>query len=282
MWRFSAGRAVVVCVSALLIGARASDARAPRVGELPADQSRLMAASTGGRWLQGKINALQQHQDDQSQGRLVRRAKHNAAMTAVASSFVEVASRMPLKELLAAGGDGNGEKAANPEEHSEDEPETVKNGGVDEGAEMDATPAPFLSPGLYKPGMMIVTGKIPWMNGKKCLSTDGTLLFMEDCYRGHRLLCPDKFKWRWTGRNLVSVLYGNCILQPWHDEKTHGSVELIMDNCTTMPNQRWYFDSFQRLKNEFEGQKCMDVQEGKDSIYMNFCDGRNSQWFSYY
>eukprot|EP00929_Paragymnodinium_shiwhaense_P002891 TRINITY_DN103206_c0_g1_i1.p1 TRINITY_DN103206_c0_g1~~TRINITY_DN103206_c0_g1_i1.p1 ORF type:complete len:273 (-),score=72.43 TRINITY_DN103206_c0_g1_i1:42-860(-) len=136
--------------------------------------------------------------------------------------------------------------------------------------------------GIYRPGVRLVAGRVPWLTSRRCLSTDGALIFVEECYKGHIHRVPERQKWQWQGKQLKNNEFNLCLTEPWHDGKTHGNVELSLEKCDAKATQNWMFDSFGRLKNQFEGYKCIDLVEENTMIYMNTCNGGESQWFSYY
>jgi len=148
--------------------------------------------------------------------------------------------------------------------------------------ELDAAAAASSGTGIYRPGVRLVAGRVPWLKTRKCLTSDGGLIFVEDCYKGHVHRVPERQKWQWVEKQLKNNEFELCLTQPWHDAKTHGNVELTLEPCGGKATQKWMFDSFGRLKNEFEGYRCLDLVQGNTMMYMNTCNGGESQWFSYY
>eukprot|EP00927_Polykrikos_kofoidii_P059412 TRINITY_DN54570_c0_g1_i1.p1 TRINITY_DN54570_c0_g1~~TRINITY_DN54570_c0_g1_i1.p1 ORF type:complete len:316 (-),score=39.19 TRINITY_DN54570_c0_g1_i1:194-1141(-) len=137
--------------------------------------------------------------------------------------------------------------------------------------------------GIYLPGFQIVISQVPWFKTKKCLATDGSLIFLEDCYELHRFKVPLRQRWYWSGRQLRCRGFLSCMSQPLHDSHEHGKKEALMEACEKegTPQQSWYFDSFQRLKNNYEETSCVEATEGESKLFMSECDGSNGQWFSY-
>eukprot|EP00928_Gymnodinium_smaydae_P048734 TRINITY_DN32626_c0_g1_i1.p1 TRINITY_DN32626_c0_g1~~TRINITY_DN32626_c0_g1_i1.p1 ORF type:complete len:308 (-),score=61.83 TRINITY_DN32626_c0_g1_i1:55-978(-) len=133
----------------------------------------------------------------------------------------------------------------------------------------------------FKPGLMIVVGKVPWAEEPRCLASDGSKVYMEECYRGDVLLRPNHMKWKWNGSLLLNVGFDRCVEQPWHDAMSHGDEPIISMPCSGDANQRWSFDRFSRLKNNYESTLCMKATY-MDDLVMTECDGGNAQWFSYY
>lgn len=141
----------------------------------------------------------------------------------------------------------------------------------------------------YTTGMMFVNGQATSMKHEnKCLSTNagGKDLVIEDCYRGDRSTTPDRQKWYWSGRRIRNREFDNCITFPWFENtKVHvpkRTTILEVKPCTESTEQKWYFDDFQRLKNEFEGSECMDTLDGETQLFMHLCDSRHSQWWAYF
>lgn len=148
--------------------------------------------------------------------------------------------------------------------------------------ELDASASASVGTGIYRPGVRIVAGRVPWLKTRKCLTSDGGLIFVEDCYKGHVHRVPERQKWVWVEKQLKNNEFELCLTQPWHDAKTHGNVELTLEPCEGKATQKWMFDGFGRLKNEFEGYRCLDLVQDNTMMYMNTCNAGESQWFSYY
>eukprot|EP00929_Paragymnodinium_shiwhaense_P006800 TRINITY_DN11075_c0_g1_i1.p1 TRINITY_DN11075_c0_g1~~TRINITY_DN11075_c0_g1_i1.p1 ORF type:complete len:252 (-),score=64.23 TRINITY_DN11075_c0_g1_i1:97-852(-) len=133
---------------------------------------------------------------------------------------------------------------------------------------------------------MIVNGKTAdSMDDNRCLSTDGLSLYMEDCYRGPRIEAPYRQKWYWSGRRLRNREHGICLAMPDDEPKVRGrkpELQLVVEACGASVQQIWFFDDFGRLKTRYVSEQCMDTDRETNLVLLRPCDGRSSQWFSYY
>jgi len=165
------------------------------------------------------------------------------------------------------------EAATSPTKHEEDLSPASLGKNMANGAEQQA-------------GMMIVNGKTAeTMDVNRCLSTDGSALFMEDCYRGTRLEVPYRQKWFWSGRRLRNREHGVCVAMPYNEVEVHGhkkNMQLTVQPCSESVQQVWFFDDFSRLKTRYQGDHCMDTEREYNTVFLRVCDSRPTQWFSYY